>query len=274
LPEFVNTTMSKLCESLENRLTETVESVYVYGSTALNAYIEGSSDIDFIALVNRTLTESDIRMITEAHEEIEKEIPGLDIMGAYIKREDLGKSVGEIAPFPTYIDKKIHTNGFGSDLNPVAWWVLRKHGICVYGQDLPFNYEISVDELIQYVIKNMNTYWVGWIDRLEHKLTSTGLSEETVQLEELDFAIEWCVLGMLRQYYSIREQDVTSKIGAGEYGLTHLPKRWHGLIRESIVIKRREHAREYDSKLRRLHDLVELLRFIHTESNRLYQRLC
>ncbi|WP_248926434.1 nucleotidyltransferase domain-containing protein [Paenibacillus hamazuiensis] len=266
LPEVVDTTMRKLCESLQNLLPNTIESVYVYGSTALNAYIEGSSDIDFLAIVNRTLLQSDIELITKAHEEVEQALPDSDIMGAYIRREDLGRSVGEIPPVPTYHDKKLQSDGNG-DLNPVTWWVMREHGICVYGQRTPFNFELSSDKLIDYVIENMNTYWSDWIARLEQKLNWENLSEHAVPSEKLDFAVEWCVLGMLRQYYSIRECNVTSKIGAGEYGLKVLPERWHGLIREAIAIKRRESGSVYTSQKSRLDDLIKLLRFIHSESN-------
>lgn len=264
LPEYIAMVMDKLCKSLETRLPDTVKSVYLYGSTALHAYIAGSSDIDFLAIVNRTLTPSDLSLILEAHQVVELNVPGLDIMGAYIKQEDLG----EFPLVPTYHDKILQPDG-GGDLNPVTWWVLRKYGICVYGEHVSFNYDISPDQLVQYVIENMDTYWVGWINRLEQKINSTNLSDQTVPLEQLDFAVEWCTLGMLRQYYTIRERDVTSKTGAGEYGLTLFPQRWHGLIREAVSIKRKKPVREYASQMNRLADLTEFLRLIHTESHRL-----
>lgn len=264
LPEYIAMVMDKLCKSLETRLPDTVKSVYLYGSTALHAYITGSSDIDFLAIVNRTLTPSDLSLILEAHQDVELNVPGLDIMGAYIKQEDLG----EIPLVPTYHDKILQPDG-GGDLNPVTWWVLRKYGICVYGEHVSFNYDISPDQLVQYVIENMDTYWVGWMNRLEQKINSTNLSDQTVPLEQLDFAVEWCTLGMLRQYYTIRERDVTSKTDAGEYGLTLFPQRWHGLIREAVSIKHRKPVREYASQVNRLTDLAEFLRLIHTESHRL-----
>jgi hypothetical protein len=139
--------------------------------------------------------------------------------------------------------------------------VLRKHGICVFGEDLPFVYDTSLDELLKYVINNMNTYWVSWIDRLENKLETTAIPNRT-EIEQIDDAVEWCTLGMLRQLYTIKERDITSKIGTGEYGLKILPERWHELIREAIAIKRREPMPIYSSQVTRL------LRFIHTEWNR------
>jgi hypothetical protein len=116
----------------------------------------------------------------------------------------------------------------------------------------------------------MNTYWVSWIDQLENKLEENAISNH-IELEQIDNAVEWCTLGMLRQLYTIKEHNITSKIGAGEYGLKILPERLHELIREAIAIKRRERMPIYSSQVIRLKDLIELLRFIHTECNRQFE---
>jgi hypothetical protein len=220
--------------------------------------------------VRRPLTQSEILSISEAHEEVEKELPGTDIMGSYLLREDLGKRLEEIPVFATYYNKKIHTNGEGADINPITLRVLKKHGICVYGENLPLFYDTSSDELQIYVINNMNTYWVGWIDRLENKLQTAAVMNHN-EIKEIDKIVEWCALGMLRQLFTIKEHDITSKIGAGEYGLKTLPERWHKLIKEAIAIKRLVPKPMYTSQLTRLQDLVELLRFIHTECNREFE---
>lgn len=267
LPETVGNAMRSLGEALRLRIPDTVEAIYVYGSTALQAYIEGSSDIDFLVFVNRTLTPADIDRIRDAHAETEAALAGIDIMGAYIRVSDAGKSLRELGPVLSYSDRRLTTEGAG-DINPITWWILRKHGICAYGRQLPFQYELSADALVRYVIDNMNTYWASWIERLDQMRASSELAEQGLPAAKLDFAVEWCILGMLRQLYTIRERDVTSKIGAGMYGLAMLPERWHEPIREAIAIKRMEPARCYDSQLSRLQDLIALLRLIHAECNR------
>ena len=56
-----------------------------------------------------------------------------------------------------------------------------------------------------------------------------------------DFGMQWAVLGVLRRYYTFREQeDIISKTGAGQYALRHLPATWHCVIREAVRI--REHV--------------------------------
>ncbi|MCZ8511878.1 DUF4111 domain-containing protein [Paenibacillus filicis] len=264
LPDKVEQTMSRLCAGLQSVLPDNLDSVYVYGSVALGAYIEGSSDIDFIAVLRRRITDSEYRAIAAAHHELEQTMPGTDIMGAYIRREDLGKPAHTMRPFPTYFSNRLHLDGTGADLNPVTWWILRRHGICVYGSNTPMTYSATAEELTEYTLYNMNTYWAGWIGRLEQQLVN---SEHNPAPEAVNEAVEWCVLGMLRQWYTLREHDVTSKIGAGEYGLERLPGRWHGLISEAIAIKRREPVRQDSAGPERLRELVELLRYLHQESN-------
>lgn len=111
----------------------------------------------------------------------------------------------------------------------------------------------------------MNTYWVSWIDRLKKQAVILVMEDQKSQLDE---AVEWCVLGMLRQLYTIREHSVISKIAAGEYGMKVLPIKWHGLMREAISIKLQKPISEYTSQSERLDDLIELLRTIHFECNK------
>jgi hypothetical protein len=267
LPDVVKKTLDLLCQSLSARTTY-IESVYLYGSIALNGYIEGSSDIDFLAIVKEPLSEADIQAIAEAHEEVERVLPSTDIMGAYLLLDDLMNKGTESSPILTYYNKQLNTTGAGADINPVTWWILKKHGIKVYGSDFIFHYDLDIDALQEYVIRNLNSYWVQWIERLEKQLMDViGLGQE-INEKQLDEAVEWCTLGMLRQLYTLNEYDITSKIGAGIYGMESLPAKWHGLIQEAMMIKQLKPDRHYMSQRQRLDDLAALLRFIHSEANR------
>jgi hypothetical protein len=162
----------------------------------------------------------------------------------------------------------LHADGSGADLNPVTWWILKKYGMRVHGESVPFDFETPVEPLVEYVVGNMNGYWAGWVTKLAGLAEQLRGSERDVAAETVDYAVEWCTLGMLRQLYTIRERDVTSKQGAGEYGLLLLPVRFHTLVREALAIRRRKPERLYASQSQRLNELVELLRFIHAECNR------
>ncbi|BFT72239.1 nucleotidyltransferase domain-containing protein [Paenibacillus sp. P36] len=270
VPALVEQTMNQLVHSLNTR-TSNITAIYVYGSVALNDYIEGSSDIDFIAIVREPFSQTDVQAIIEAHKEVEAAIPNTDIMGAYILFKDLNRKQGDIKPLLTYFDKQIHIDGRGADLNPITWWIVKKHGIRVYGSEVTFNYDLDKDTLRTYVINNLNSYWVGWITRLEQKLQTVLEAQQELEVQQLDQAIEWCTLGMLRQLFTLKEQDITSKVGAGRYGLQHVPGKWHGIIEEAIAIKRLQPNRLYSSQMERLTDLIALLKFIQLEANRVYE---
>lgn len=259
LPKVVESIMSKLCNGFGEDHS-IIESVYLYGSVALGDFIEGSSDIDFIAILREPPKVSDIESISAAHKAVEIEFPQTDIMGAYLLASDLGKPHADSAPLLTYYNKQVHSNGYGSDINPITWWVLKNHGIKMYGSDQSFHYDIATENLVRYVIDNLNTYWISWIDRLDE-----------ISITQLDEAVEWCTLGMLRQLYTLKEHRIKSKVEAGYYGMTVIPQQWHGLLHEAINIKRGIPDRYYHSNEQRLADLAALLRYIHLEANRVFE---
>ncbi|WNS45818.1 nucleotidyltransferase domain-containing protein [Paenibacillus sp. MMS20-IR301] len=271
LPQVVEQTMNTLCNALVKNNVD-IDSVYLYGSVALGDYIEGSSDIDFIAILQKPATESDIQSIAAAHTELENVFPHTDIMGAYLLRKDIGKPQSAISSLITYYYKQVHTDGSGSDINPVTWWILGNHGIKVFGSAQALKVETDNDVLLQFTINNLNSYWLGWIHRLEKHLASFNSADPdpASTAKQFDEAVELCTLGMLRQLYTLNHHDIKSKVEAGYYGITMIPQQWHELIYEAINIKRMLPKRFYHSNEKRLMDLVGLLRYIHLEANRVY----
>ncbi|REE94521.1 uncharacterized protein DUF4111 [Paenibacillus taihuensis] len=262
--------MSRLASCLQSR-TSIIESIYLYGSVALGDYIDGTSDIDFVAIVREKLSEPDLQAIREAHEETEQECPEVDIMGMYVRAHELGQPYNEERTPVTFYNKQVHTNGHGADMNPVTWWILKHHGIRVYGseQAMTFDYDIPSQELVTYVIGNLNSYWSGWMERLEQVQAAAALDPSLLQTQLLDEAVEWCALGMLRQLYTLSEHGIRSKVQAGQHALTFVPEKWHCVIQEAIWIKQLRSDRHYKDNSERLSDLIGLMRYIHEEANRI-----
>jgi hypothetical protein len=77
-----------------------------------------------------------------------------------------------------------------------------------------------------------------------------------------DWGIQWAVLGVLRQFYSFRENAITTKACAGEYALTCLPARWHPLIREALRIRAGQKRSAYRFRPMRTVEALRFLRFI------------
>ncbi len=137
-------------------------------------------------------------------------------------------------PHPYVHDGILHASGY-HDINAVTWWILKHRGIAVCGPP-PDQFDIYVEweNLLVKMHHNLNTYWASF----------TTNPRRMVWLLK-DYGIQWAVLGVLRQFYTFREQAITSKTGAGMYGLMHTPPQWHLLIQEAINIRAGSPASSY-----------------------------
>ena len=85
--------------------------------------------------------------------------------------------------------------------------------------------------------------------------------------EEIDTTIEWSVLGLLRQYYTLTEQDIISKVDAGEYGLKHISSEWYSIIHEAINIRKGVKNNHYTSDQQRVKDTIGFSKYIISYCN-------
>jgi hypothetical protein len=169
---------------------------------------------------------------------------------------DLGRFDDALSPHPHYSDGKLHpAERHGLDL--ADWWILQTHGITILGpaaESLPFT--VDWELLISRMRENLNTYWASY----------TQKPQRIAQLLT-DYGVQWAVLGVLRQYYTFAEHDITSKVGAGQYALTHLPAQWHTIIQEAINIREQPTASLYRIKLNRAIEAVRFVRYVIESCN-------
>ncbi|MCM3393349.1 DUF4111 domain-containing protein [Cytobacillus oceanisediminis] len=108
----------------------------------------------------------------------------------------------------------------------------------------------------------MNTYWANRIQSYEESIDELTQTADSA----IDKEVEWTVLGILRQFYTLREKDIISKQGAGEYSLKHLPEKWHPIIVDAINIRRGEENRHYTSKRDRIEETIKLSKYLISQS--------
>jgi hypothetical protein len=138
------------------------------------------------------------------------------------------------------------------ELNSVTWWELKQHGIPVVGmesQNLPFT--VNWDLLIAQMRANLNSYWRGWTRQ-----------PRRIVLLYSDWGIQWAVLGVLRQFYTFKENSITTKIRAGQYALNCLPQQWHRLVQEAIRIRQGKTDSSYRFRFGRMVEAVRFLDYI------------
>jgi hypothetical protein len=265
IPESVNMILIEYFTIFEARLPNLLEAYYIYGSICLGAFEYGFSDIDFIAVVKRQTTEADVAILKEIHKYIKKKFPKTDLMGLYVMQTDLQIHHKNEKSCPCFIDGMF--KGLEKfDQNSIDAYQLKKYGVTVKGLNIEsYNYEIDWDILMQNMIDNLNTYWLNWLNSCKKPLSIKYLGS----FFNLNM-IEWGVLGVTRLYYTFKERDITSKLGAGEYALRMVPQRWHKIIHESMRLRKGNKISYYKSIIKRRKDALDYIEFIIAESNHLF----
>jgi hypothetical protein len=232
------------------RLPGLLEGLYLHGSLALDAFEPRMSDIDVLAVLSGPCGAQDLAALAGLHAELARAYPEWPLESSYVQPADLRSCDEVVAPHPHYNEGRLVPDH--RELNTVTRWLVRERGIVVLGPP-PEELGICVTwtDLIATMHVNMNTYWRGFIQR-----------PGRVAWLLSDFGVQWAVLGVLRQLYSFREGDITSKVGAGDYALERLPARWHRIVREALRIRAGERDGLYRLRLTRALAAHALLRHV------------
>ncbi|WP_066306859.1 aminoglycoside adenylyltransferase domain-containing protein [Bacillus sp. FJAT-29814] len=262
VPAMVNEVLDTYFSLIDSRCPNLLESYYIYGSVSMGAFDSGSSDIDFFAVVKRSLTEKDVDVLKLIHSEVQGKFLRLFLDGMYVAAGDLSGNAdavglyfneGKLQGYKPFI--KDHIDAFQ----------IIKYGIVMKGDPGKYGLTVDWDLLLENMLTNLNTYWVGWKKRCE-KVGSLDYLGMLFSLE----SIEWGVLGVTRIYYTLREKDITSKVGAGEYALHTLPSKWHRIINESMGLRKNIKKSYYHSVFERRRDALNYMEFIIQECNDFY----
>jgi hypothetical protein len=272
IPHIVDTVINEYITLFNEHLPETIVGLYIHGSIALNAYVEDSSDIDFITITNRPLEEKDSSSLSYIHSTIAKKYKKPELDGVYIQWSDMGKLYTNRSDFNCkyqfYNNEKLCYGDY-FNFNPVTWWVLKNKGINILGPDSKgFEFDIQPQQLCSYVLGNMNTYWASRIKTSENSINDII----TMPTDKIDFEVEWNVLGLLRQFFTLKEYDIVSKLEAGEYGLTQIPVEWHSIIEEAMNIRKGIKANIFSSDMERIDKTLRFSKFLITHCNNMIEK--
>ena len=250
IPPSIMPLLSDYIALINDQLPGFMSAFYLHGSIALGDFHPAHSDIDFITVITRHATESDLSTLNEIHAQLKEQYSQSTLSGAYLQPEDLMQPRSQITPHPAYHDDRLNS-ATHHETNNVTWWTLKQHGIALYG-DTPQNlyFEMDWPQFAQDARENVNTYWRRFITQPARIAWLFG-----------DYGIHWAIPGILRQFYSIREHDITTKSGACDYGLSVLPVRWHRLIHEAKGLRHGESS-TYRSRLLRGLEAYRFMRHI------------
>ena len=265
IPKLVQKVLEEYIALVNDHLPNMLEAVYLQGSLALGAYVENSSDIDFIVITNRRLLEADAIVLSEIHSKIAIQYKNPELDGVYIVSGDVGRlNLGD----DHYLNFNSGKLSYSSNFDPIIWWILQTRGIKVVGpEQTAFDFDIHSKHLLSYVNENMNSYWAQRVQKMETSIIEIN----KLPAKEIDYEIEWTVLGLLRQFYTLKEHDIISKLGAGEYALLHLPNEWHPIIKEAITIRKGEKMNIFTSDKERIDTTIRFSKYVIHFCNQIKQ---
>ena len=257
IPLPVQNILSVYISIFHERIPNTLEGLYLHGSIALNAYINGTSDIDFIAILNRHLSEEEVKILSDTHRELKNKFKKTGMDGCYLLWEDIGKKQTETKKCLYVNEGKISWSKHV--INPITWWILRDKGISIIGPEITsFHFDVDESALADYVLNNMNSYWLNRMNTISRfKRVVLLLPNKLVDRE-----VQWSITGMLRQFYTLREHEIISKVDAGKNAIDYMPERWHNIIKEALSIREGLNIRYCESKKQRINDTIQCMNYI------------
>lgn len=233
IPASVQPLLQDYLQQLQEEVPNLILGVYLHGSITYEAFCEQASDIDVLAVTARTCSTEELASLARIHAKLRKTWPGLKLEVSYVPQADCSRrQPGSFPPHPYHHEGKFVDSGIFDFNSPLwaanLWWMVKTRGIALFGPK-PDSLGIQVTEsdivaTSRYLVEK---YWPRW----------TRPWRNLFKLHRVIHA-EWVVCGTLRAFFTLREKDITSKPDAAAYGIAHLPKRWHTLIRETMENRR------------------------------------
>ncbi len=227
----VATALGTYLDVLDSTAPGMVEGLYVVGSYALDDWQPDRSDIDIVAVLAEPATDDDFRTLMTAHAILGERQPRPHIDGPYLAWGDLIAAPATGLHRPWTLGGELHHDGECFEINPVTWYTLATYGVTVRGPSVDkLDVWHEVEERVRFVIDNLSTYWFQLADSV------VEACEDPTRAFNADL-FEWCALGALRLHYTAFTGDVTSKRGAGEYGIVVTPDYMHDVLRAALDVR-------------------------------------
>jgi predicted nucleotidyltransferase len=236
-------------------LKSNVIGIYLTGSAVLGDWHYGKSDIDLTVIVNNPISNENAATLKNQMKRLESKYQNIKLEIQYIPIPILGKYKEDVEPILAYHDKRHSISYF--NFNSVTWYSLKEYGVAIFGKPVDeLNLKTTKDELSSYVYENVNSYWAMWAASAAKVLSLKGILSFT------DWAVEWCVCGISRMYYTLQEKDITSKRGAVEYMMDKVPQKYQQILKEAQSIRLGDRQKFYPSRIARRKDIIKYMNYV------------
>ena len=232
--EIIEKFVSCSAEILKNKLT----GIYLHGSAAMGCFHPGKSDLDFLVVVDETMTETEKKEYMGMVIALDADGPAKGIEMSIVTRNVCDPFVYP-TPFILH-SSRMHTKWYrrdpddyirkmnGTDRDLAAHFtVIRSRGICLYG--------LPVNEVFGEVPEQ------DYLDSIRY-----DVEEAAEQISENPL---YMILNLTRVLGYLKVKEVLSKKEGGEWGLKNLPAKYHPLIRAALDEYENGTENSYDATL-------------------------
>jgi predicted nucleotidyltransferase len=251
--EDVNALLHLLLINAKEILKDQFVGMYLYGSLSSGDFNPETSDVDFLVITEKILSEEIISKLEEMHNKTWatslKRAGKLE--GAYIYKELIRKHDPNGVPCPTINEGKFYLDRPGSD------WVIQRHvvreyGVVLDGPDPKTLIDFVSPEDIRNSIMGVLREW--WYPMLENP---QWLREND------DGYRSFAVITMCRVLHGLEHGIITSKPKAVHWARTKVDSRWHSLMDDAVAVSNHQE---------RNIDLQETLGFIRYTKERIEEK--
>lgn len=222
----INNLLDDLSKNLQRILGANLIGLYLIGSLTRGDFSRGSSDIDFLVVLNQTMFEDQLLKIAEMHLNIGEAYPEWRkrIEGSYITKEMLTNIKPPKEPRPYVNANKMYSLVYGNEWI-INLYALYDSGITIFGADLKKLIEpINISEVREASKKNLLEEWQPKLKE------STPFEEEDYDQDHLQ---AYAILTMCRILYMAKNENFPSKKVASEWVKKTYGKHWSDLIEKA-----------------------------------------
>lgn len=257
IPETIRPCLNNYIKYMERKFSnDIIVGIYLYGSISLNGFDEKKSDIDFVTVLKRNLTQEESNSLKAIHKELNINSLGKRMDGIYIPMKEIGKTNEELPAYLYCSNGKIKRGYW--DINAVTWWMVEQYGIKVYGKEISeLNFQSNWIKVVKNMEYNINTYW---INKAKNRFIFI-----------FDDMVEFCVLTISRILSTLEAKKIFTKIEGARKAEEILPKRWHLLLKEGLRLRDNPQSTSvYPSRLKRAMECRKFISFTHDLCNKKY----
>ena len=209
-----------------------VTGLYLRGGIGFGEWVDGQSDVDFVATLDHRPSAADVAGLRAAHEAVAAAYPDVSFDGCHVLVQDLAGDPRACPDVPCILNGAFAVGPVHDAV--VAWHELAWQGVTVVGPAHDgLGIWTSQELLLDFTRGNLDTYWRSTAEALGKALAGGDGRPEACSEE----ACTWCVLGVARLHHLLVTGAMTTKSRAGRWGLDYYPDRFRPVLEEALRVR-------------------------------------